>query len=154
MDYTFSNVSNRIVRSEIREILKWTRKPGVISFGGGLPDASLFPLKDITQITAEVLESKGFLALQYGPTEGEPPMLEALTAHMKAYGDDTTMEQICVTSSSQQGLDLMGLLFLDEGAPIIMELPSISGPSRFFAAASPICAASLWMTKVWIWVPW
>jgi 2-aminoadipate transaminase len=132
MDYTFSNVSNRIVRSEIREILKWTRKPGVISFGGGLPDASLFPLAEITRITADVLESKGFLALQYGPTEGEPPMLEALAAHMKAYGDDTTMDQICVTSSSQQGLDLMGLLFLDEGAPIIMELPSYLGAIQVF----------------------
>ncbi|MDQ1352371.1 MAG: 2-aminoadipate transaminase [Acidobacteriota bacterium] len=132
MDYTFSNVSNRIVRSEIREILKWTRKPGVISFGGGLPDASLFPLEDITRITAEVLEKKGYLALQYGPTEGEPPMLEALSAHMKSYGDDTTPEQICITSSSQQGLDLMGLLFLDEGAPIIMELPSYLGAIQVF----------------------
>ncbi|HLP59152.1 MAG TPA: PLP-dependent aminotransferase family protein [Candidatus Deferrimicrobium sp.] len=132
MDYIFSNVSNRIVRSEIREILKWTRKPGVISFGGGLPDASLFPLKEITEITAEVLREKGFLALQYGPTEGEPPMLQALSAHMKAYGDDTTMDQICITSSSQQGLDLMGLLFLDEDAPVIMELPSYLGAIQVF----------------------
>ena len=132
MNYTFSNVLNRIERSEIREILKWTRKPGVISFGGGLPDASLFPLKDITEITAEVLQKKGFLALQYGPTEGEPPMLEALSAHMKSFGDETTVDQICITSSSQQGLDLIGLLFLEEGAPVIMELPSYLGAIQVF----------------------
>jgi len=63
MTYMFSKTSNRIVRSEIREILKWTRKPGVISFGGGLPDTSLFPLQDIARITGEVLEKKGYLAL-------------------------------------------------------------------------------------------
>ena len=84
MNYEYSNVSGRIVRSEIREILKWTRKPGVISFGGGLPDASLFPLKEITEITAGVLETKGYLALQYGPTRGETEMLEALAEHMNA----------------------------------------------------------------------
>jgi 2-aminoadipate transaminase len=132
MSYTFSDLSNRIKRSEIREILKWSRKPGVISFGGGLPDASLFPLKDIANITAEVLENKGLLALQYGPTQGEGDMLEALSEHMAAFGEEATPEQICVTSSSQQGLDLISMLFLDEDAPIIMELPSYLGGIQAF----------------------
>ena len=132
MPYTYSEVSNRIVRSEIREILKFSRKPGVISFGGGLPDAALFPIRDITEITAEVLEKKGYLALQYGPTQGEPEMLEALVEHMGAFGDMTTPEQVCVTSSSQQGLDLLALLFLDVDAPIIMELPSYLGAVQAF----------------------
>lgn len=132
MNYKFSEVSNRIVRSEIREILKWTRKPGVISFGGGLPDASLFPLKEIAAITAEVLETRGYLALQYGPTQGEKDMLDALAGHMNAYGDPVTVEQLCVTSSSQQGLDLAALLFLDAGSPIIMELPSYLGGVQAF----------------------
>jgi 2-aminoadipate transaminase len=133
MDYMFSTVSKRIFRSEIREILKWTRKPGVISFGGGLPDASLFPIKDIAEITVKVLEDKGYLALQYGPTSGEPEMREALLGHMAEFGDNATGEQLCVTSSSQQGLDLLALLFLDEDAPVIMELPSYLGGIQAFA---------------------
>jgi 2-aminoadipate transaminase len=132
MRYLFSNVSKRIVRSEIRELLKYSRKPGMISFGGGLPDASLFPLEDIGDITREVLEKKGYLALQYGPTPGEPEMLEALVAHMKSFGDNASVEQVCVTSSSQQGLDLLSLLFLDADAPIIVELPSYIGGVQAF----------------------
>lgn len=132
MNYAFSDLSNRIVRSEIREILKWTRKPGVISFGGGLPDASLFPIKDITEITAEILGKKGFLALQYGPTQGETEMLEALSAHMKAFGEEAALEELCVTSSSQQGIDLMSLLFLNPEGVIVMELPSYLGAIQAF----------------------
>lgn len=132
MNYIFSGVSKRIVRSEIRELLKWSRKPGVISFGGGLPDASLFPIQDISDITAKVLKEKSYLALQYGPTPGEPEMIDALVQHMGQFGDAATAEQICLTSSSQQGLDLVALLFLDEDAPIIMELPSYLGAIQAF----------------------
>ncbi len=133
MNYSFSNVSNRIFRSEIREILKWSRKPGVISFGGGLPDAALFPIQDIIDITREVLEKKGFLALQYGPTPGENEFLEALISHMAEFGEKATRDQMCVTSSSQQGLDMLALLFVDEGAPIVMELPSYLGGIQAFS---------------------
>lgn len=132
MKYEFSKLSQRIIKSEIREILKYSRQPGVISFGGGLPDASLFPLKEIADITNEVLNKKGFLALQYGPTQGEPEMLQALEDHMKAFGDHATSEQICVTSSSQQGIDLLTLLFIEEDSPIIMELPSYLGAVQAF----------------------
>jgi 2-aminoadipate transaminase len=104
----------------------------VISFGGGLPDSSLFPIQDIIDITREVLESKGYLALQYGPTPGEDEFLEALIAHMGEFGDVAKKEQVCVTSSSQQGLDLLSLMFLDEGSPIIMELPSYLGGIQAF----------------------
>ena len=132
MSHIFSDVSNRIVRSEIREILKWTRKPGVISFGGGLPDPDLFPLKDITDITKNVLEQKGYLALQYGPTKGEDVMLEALVKHMSEFGDEAALDEVAITSSSQQGLDLLSLLYLDEGSPVVMELPSYLGAIQAF----------------------
>lgn len=132
MRYLFSHVSKRIVRSEIRELLKYSRKPGMISFGGGLPDASLFPLDDIIAITREVVEKRGYLALQYGPTPGEPEMREALVDHMKSYGDHASLGQVCVTSSSQQGLDLISLLFLDADAAIILELPSYIGAVQAF----------------------
>jgi 2-aminoadipate transaminase len=78
------------------------------------------------------LEKKGYLALQYGPTPGEPEMLEALVGHMKAFGDNASVDQVCVTSSSQQGLDLLALMFLDADAPIIMELPSYIGAVQAF----------------------
>lgn len=133
MAYELSSVTSRIFRSEIREILKWTRKPGVISFGGGLPHASLFPVGEIADITVKVLKEKGYLALQYGPTQGEDEMLEALIVHMAEFGDIAVREQVCVTSSSQQGLDLLALLFLDEGSPIIIEKPSYLGGIQAFA---------------------
>ncbi len=136
MDYLYSDVSYRIYRSEIRELLKWSRKPGVISFGGGLPDPSLFPIQDIIDITEEILKEKGYLALQYGPTQGEPEMLEALVSNMKEFGEDAAPEQICITSSSQQGLDLLSLLFIDEGEPVLMELPSYIGAVQAFRRCS------------------
>jgi 2-aminoadipate transaminase len=132
MNCEYSKTSKRIFRSEIRELLKYTRRPGMISFGGGLPDASLFPVREIADITSRVLEEKGYLALQYGPTQGEPEMLEALLGHMAEFGDMATEKQICVTSSSQQGLDLLTLLFLDEDAPVVMEMPSYIGAVQAF----------------------
>jgi 2-aminoadipate transaminase len=132
MAYKYAEVSNRIVASEIREILKWSRKPGVISFGGGLPDSSLFPVKEIADITNDVLEKKGYLALQYGPTQGEKEMIDALIGLMSGYDEKAEEENICVTSSSQQGLDLLSLLFIDCGSPIIMELPSYLGAIQAF----------------------
>ena len=135
MEYFFSRVSNRIFGSEIRELLKWTRKPGVISFGGGLPDPSLFPVAEIAEITGKVLKEKGYLALQYGPTQGEPEMLEALIDHMGEFGDEAAREEVCITSSSQQGLDLLALLFIDEDSPVVMESPSYLGGIQAFARA-------------------
>ncbi len=132
MSFKYSEISKRIVRSEIREILKWSRKPGVISFGGGLPDPDLFPIEDIINITKDVLTNKGYLALQYGPTKGEDDMLDALKQHMAEFGDHASTEEICITSSSQQGLDLLSMLFLDENEPIIMELPSYLGAIQAF----------------------
>jgi len=135
MSYVMSQLADRLVSSEIRELLKMTRKPGVISFGGGLPDAALFPVKDITEITAEVLKEKGYLALQYGPTAGEPEFIEALIQHQADFGETVSPEQICVTSSSQQGIDLLTLLFLDVDSPVVMELPSYLGSIQAFRRA-------------------
>lgn len=133
--YEFSKVTDRIQRSEIRELLKLTRKPGIISFGAGLPDASLFPIEDFKTITNEVLTKKGYLALQYGPTEGENEFLEAISAHMKDWGEEVTLENLLVTTSSQQGIDLVTHLFIEPGDPVIMELPSYLGSIQAFQSA-------------------
>ncbi|RPH33430.1 MAG: PLP-dependent aminotransferase family protein [Bacteroidales bacterium] len=132
MQITYSEFAGRIKGSEIRELLKYTRKEGVISFAGGLPDPCLFPINDITRITREVLSEKGFLALQYGPTPGEPEMIDALVEHMANFSEAAKEDQICVTSSSQQGLDLVSLVMLDKDSEIIMELPSYLGAIQAF----------------------
>jgi 2-aminoadipate transaminase len=128
-----SAAAGRTTRSEIRELLKWTRMPEVISFAGGLPDPSLFPVEELGFIAEEVLRKRGYHALQYGPTPGEPDMIEAIRGHMAAFGETAKASELCVTASSQQGLDLVSLLFIDEGAPIIVELPSYIGALQAFA---------------------
>ena len=132
MEIKYSQLSNRTRGSEIRELLKYTRIKDIISFAGGLPDPSLFPIQDVTRITKEVLEEKGFLALQYGPTIGEPDFIEAIKDHMNQFGEDVELDQICVSSSSQQGLDLVSLVMLNEGDEIILELPSYLGALQAF----------------------
>lgn len=127
MGFEYSGTSKRVVRSEIREILQLTRRAGIISFAGGLPDASLFPVEDIIAITDKILRDKGFLALQYGPTSGEQEFKEAVIAFGAQHGEEVTPEQVTVTSSSQQGLDLLSMLFIDPGSPVILELPSYLG---------------------------
>jgi len=132
MRYEYSETSNRVVRSEIREILKLTRKPGVISFAGGLPDASLFPIEDIVEITRRVLTEKGYLALQYGPTDGEQEFKQAVVEFGERNGERVSPDQLTVISSAQQGIDLLGMLLVDPGSPVVMELPSYLGSIQAF----------------------
>lgn len=135
MELIYSEFAGRIKGSEIRELLKYSRINGIISFAGGLPDPSLFPIDEITRITKIVLEEKGLYALQYGPTPGEPEFIEALVEHMANFEEKVTADQVCVTSSSQQGLDLLSLVMVDNGAEIIMELPSYIGAIQAFERA-------------------
>ncbi len=134
----YSENSLRTKGSEIRELLRYTRIPGIISFAGGLPDPGLFPLEHISRITKEVLAQKGILALQYGPTPGEPDMIQALIRHMNDFGETAGPDEICVTSSSQQGLDLTALVLADEGSEIILELPSYLGAIQAFERAGVV----------------
>jgi 2-aminoadipate transaminase len=133
--YEYSEMAGRIVRSEIREMLKWSRRADTVSFGGGLPDPSLFPVAALEDIQASILRKKGYLALNYGPTQGEPEALEAFSRHMAGSGDEAAVESLCVTSSSQQALDLVSLLFLDAASPIIVEIPSYVGALQAFGRA-------------------
>ena len=138
MNLIYSEFAKRVVSSEIRELLKYTRIEGIISFAGGLPDPSLFPINDISRITKTILEEKGLIALQYGPTPGEPDFIESLVSHSKDFGEYVENNQICVTSSSQQGLDLLSLVMVDKDSEIIMELPSYLGAIQAFSRAGAI----------------
>ena len=92
--YSKSAISMR--RSEIRELLKVTRQPDMISFGGGLPAAETFPVKDIEEISCTLLREKGALALQYGPTEGEMPFREEIAKWMAREKPTIKAENILV----------------------------------------------------------
>jgi 2-aminoadipate transaminase len=127
------NVMN-IKRSAIRDLLKITRQPDIISFGGGLPSPDTFPVKEMEEISCQLLREKGTVALQYGPTEGEPALREEIAKWMRREKATVTPENILVTSGSQQGLDIVSKVFLDPNDIIIVEMPSYMGGLQAFNA--------------------
>ena len=128
-----SLTSKGLVRSEIRELLKLTRKPGIISFAGGLPFSGLFPIEEVKDVVLSVLDNEGEIALQYGPTEGDSRLIEFLAGWMKeTEGVEVGTDNILIVSGSQQALDLIGKIFIDPGDPIIIGLPSYLGAIQAF----------------------
>lgn len=121
-------------RSLIRELLKLTRRGGIISFAGGLPDPSTFPVAELRTITARVLDREPQLALQYGPTEGDARLRDELAKWMAKDGIRATRDQILITIGSQQGLDLVGRVFLDPGDVVVVERPSYMAALQVFRA--------------------
>lgn len=118
--------------SEIREILKLTTKPEIISFAGGLPAPELFPVEEMIEVSSKVLKTMGREALQYGPTEGYLPLRNHIADHMKERGVDIGPDDILILSGSQQGLDFSGKVFLDEGDVVFCESPSYLGALNAF----------------------
>lgn len=131
-DFKFSSAGSRLRRSEIRELLKLTRQPGTISFGGGLPDPEIFPYEAVESASLRTIRERGRLALQYSPTEGEPFLREQIAAYLRRQGEPATMDELLVVSSSQQALDLLGKIFIDPGDPIIIERPTYLGAIQAF----------------------
>lgn len=124
--------------SEIRELLKLTEKPEVISFAGGLPAPELFPVEEMKEISRIVLEESGTQALQYSTTEGFEPLREQISRRMNSKNKtNVTKDEILVTNGSQQGLDFAGKVFLDEGDVVLCESPSYLGAINAFKAYSP-----------------
>ena len=120
-----SDSAKGMKRSAIRELLKLTQKPEIISFAGGLPAKESFPLEQLQEICAEVIATDGAAACQYGSTEGVPELLEILAQRYRDQGlSYVTKENI---TSSQQGLDTVGKIFLNRGDKYICELPSYLG---------------------------
>lgn len=128
----FGQGAERIQASTIRELLKLTQRPGLISFAGGLPAPELFPKAEAAEKAAEILKEKGEVALQYGPTEGYLP-LRAFVAEWLG----VEVEEVLITTGSQQALDLLGKVFLEEGAPVLLEAPSYLGAIQAFRAYGP-----------------
>lgn len=123
--------------STIREILKVTAQPDVISFAGGLPAPELFPLSEVRAAADKVLTQDGGQALQYGPSEGFGPLREWITAEVGRRGIEAAAEQVLVTSGSQQALDLAGKLFLDAGDAVLTENPTYLAAIQSFQTYEP-----------------
>lgn len=123
--------------SEVRELLKLTENPEVISFAGGMPAPELFPIEEMIKVSEVVLRENGKKALQYSATEGYGPLREYIVKRMAKNGMDTSVEQVLITSGSQQGLDLTGKVFLDEGDIVICESPTYLAAINAFRTYLP-----------------
>jgi 2-aminoadipate transaminase len=113
--------------SAIRELLKLTQQPDVISLAGGLPAPELFPVEELQKACQWVLKEQGSKALQYSTTEGYLPLRRFLMDKMARYGIVANEENILITHGSQQALDLIGKIFLDPGDLVMLEAPSYLG---------------------------
>ncbi|MDD2956689.1 MAG: PLP-dependent aminotransferase family protein [Oscillospiraceae bacterium] len=133
MEYKFSDKISSLQPSVIREILKFTSEPGMISFAAGNPAPEAFPVEDVRRMSKEILENTPILALQYSVTEGYPPLREALMKMAKArYNVGRDFDQLLVVSGAQQGVDLAARVLLNEGDTVICEDPSFIGSLNAF----------------------
>lgn len=138
LETILSDSAKGMKRSVIRELLKLTQKPEIISFAGGLPAPNSFPIEELKQITNEVLEEDGKAALQYGATEGDTRLREILTERYKNQGLNITTDNLVILTSSQQGLDLVAKIFINRGDKIICGLPSYLGGLGAFTSYGAI----------------
>ena len=132
IDHLLSQPAKGMKRSAIREILKLLQKPGMISFAGGLPAAETFPVNDLKDIAIEVLEKEGAFALQYGTTEGDPLLRKMLVDRHNRQGLTIGIDNIIITTGSQQALDLIARIFIDPGDHVLCGLPSYLGGINAF----------------------
>lgn len=125
-------------KSAIREVLKLTQRPEIISFAGGLPSPESFPIDDLKEIVLEVLDKDGSAALQYGTTEGDVKLRELLVERYRKQGLDIGLKNLVITTASQQALDLLPKIFINPGDRIICGLPSYLGGISAFTSYGAI----------------
>ena len=130
----FSDLAGNMKASEIRELLKLTAKPNIISFAGGLPNPKAFPIEEIREIVDEVLTDYGTVALQYGATEGVTQFRDWLKEDYAKLGEFHDGDELVITNGSQQALDLLGKILLNDGDKVVAEAPTYLGGSNAFKA--------------------
>jgi 2-aminoadipate transaminase len=118
--------------SAIRELLKITQRPEIISFAGGLPASDVFPTQRFREACEKVLQQQPHLALQYGASEGYEPLREMIARHVDRYGIRVKVENVLITSGSQQALDLIGKLLINPGDRVLVEAPTYLGALQAF----------------------
>jgi 2-aminoadipate transaminase len=129
----FSRAANTMKKSAIREILKLTQKPEMISFAGGLPAPETFPVNELKEIVLEVLEKDGAASLQYGTTEGDARLRQLLVDRHNRDGLNLTIDNLIINTGSQQALDLLAKILIDSGDYVICGLPSYLGGLNAFS---------------------
>lgn len=137
IQWQFSERAEQLKSSAIREILKVTMRPEVISFAGGLPSPATFPVERMRAAHDAVLSKQGKIALQYGPTDGYGPLREWIANSLSIDGAKILPEQVLMTSGSQQGLDLLAKVLIDEGSKVLVETPSYLGALQAFSVYRP-----------------
>lgn len=138
IQWQFSQRAQQLQSSAIREILKVTARPEVISFAGGLPSPETFPVERLRVAYDSVLSRHGKVALQYGPTDGYGPLREWIADSLSVRGSTRILpEQVLMLSGSQQGLDLLGKVLVDEGSKVLVETPSYLGALQAFSLYRP-----------------
>ena len=138
MKYSFASRMEKTPRSFIREILKVTEDPNIISFAGGLPNPALFPVSGIAEAARDVLLEDGERTLQYATTEGYLPLREFIAdRYWRRAGMKVRAENILITNGSQQCLDLLGKVFIDEDDPVAIERPGYLGAIQAFSLYEP-----------------
>ena len=130
--HRYAHRTKFVKSSIIRELLKLTQRPEVISFAGGLPAPEVFPVARFEEACHRVLQTQSAAALQYGPTEGYRPLREYIVGHMARYGILASVDNVLVTSGSQQALDLISKLLINRGDRILVESPSYVGALQAF----------------------
>lgn len=132
--WTIANRAQRMNPSVLREILKVTERPGIISFAGGLPSPRTFPVEAFAEACAKVLKDDGAAALQYAASEGYGPLREQVAAGLPWPVDPS---QVLITTGSQQGLDLVAKVMIDAGSRILVETPTYLGALQAFTPMEP-----------------
>ncbi|MDD0811775.1 PLP-dependent aminotransferase family protein [Curvibacter sp. RS43] len=133
-NWTLAERAHKMNPSAIREILKVTEKPGIISFAGGLPSPKTFPIEAFAEASAKVLREDGAAALQYASSEGLPVLREFIAQQLPW---DVSPDQVLITTGSQQGLDLVAKILIDRGSRILVETPTYLGALQAFTPMEP-----------------
>ena len=138
MNPQFARRMTRFQESDLTPILRLAANPDVISFAGGLPAPELFPVEDLKKVAVKVLDANGKRALQYSATEGHPPLREKIaTRTNRNLKTSLTAENVVITTGSQQSLDILAKMYIDEGDCILCESPTYLGALSAFNSCLP-----------------
>ncbi|MEN3291233.1 MAG: 2-aminoadipate transaminase [Burkholderiales bacterium] len=137
IQWQFSKRAQQLQSSAIREILKVTVRPEIISFAGGLPSPATFPVERMRAAHDAVLSHQGKVALQYGTSDGYAPLREWIADSLSQDGAKIVPDQVLMVSGSQQALDLLGKVLIDEGSKVLVETPSYLGALQAFSVYQP-----------------
>lgn len=137
INWQFAKRAEQLQSSVIREILKITMRPDIISFAGGLPSPETFPVEHMKAAFDNVLSRQGKIALQYGPSDGYAPLREWIAASLSIEGATITPDQVLMVSGSQQALDLLGKVLIEDNSKVLVETPSYLGALQAFSVYQP-----------------